>query len=128
LLLSLLRLTRGPNRRLAALVLVLTYAWAFVALDITHTHAAPLSPATRARVGSPGTAASTGAHLIHWAVVPPEAPCPVCAAVHAATIALTQPPAPFHAGAAAQLRDVRASFLTPPGSPSTLHLRGPPQA
>jgi hypothetical protein len=128
LLLSLLRLTRWPGRPAAVLLLALFYTWAFVALDITHTHAANVAQAVPGSHRLLSVKPAGGHVLTPWAAGAPETPCPVCAAVHAASATLVRPLAPVHPLAPDQLFVARTPSFAPTHSLSTLHLRGPPQA
>ena len=128
MLLSLLRLTRWQGRRLTAFLLVSTYAWAFAALDITHTHASPRPQARWAAAPASLPIPATGHALTHAKAGAPETPCPVCAAVHAASVALVQPPAPVRATAPVQLVVSRLHRFAPTAHVPTLHRRGPPTA
>ena len=127
MLLSLLRLIHWQGRRPLVALLAFVYAWAFVALDITHTHAtAPPSVHHSARAS---IAAVPGDLILTQAVAgTSDAPCPVCAAVHATAVALVQAPVPPRALAPARLLVVRPLSNAPIRSSPTLHLRGPPPA
>jgi hypothetical protein len=128
LLLSLLRLTRWRGRPPAVLLLALMYAWAFVALDVTHTHATAVAKAVQAATRVQGAAPASQHRFTGASTSESDAPCPVCAAVHAAAVALVQPPAAVHSLAPSRRFAARQPSFTPTYRPSTLHLRGPPQA
>ena len=123
MLFSASRLTRRGNRRLLSALVALVYLWAFVALGLTHTHAAvpmaPHRPSTRAAFS-----ASPNGMIVAPAVAPDnDTPCAVCAAVHAATVALAQPPAATHIPAAVRIFAVRSASCIPTRNSSGLHLR-----
>ena len=128
MLLSLLRLIHWQGRRPLVALLAFVYAWAFVALDITHTHAIPPAHSVH-RSARASIATIPGGLILNQAVAGTgDAPCPVCAAVHATSVALVQAPVPPRALAPARLIVVRPLSNAPTRSSPTLHLRGPPPA
>jgi hypothetical protein len=121
------RLTCSRGRRLFSAALTLLYFWAFVALGLTHTHGVAGIAARRPAPAIAG--AHSPAACIGRAASRPDddAPCAVCAAVHAATVALAQPPVPVHTLLAAPRLAAWSSVLTPRRTPRTSRSRAPPQ-
>jgi hypothetical protein len=126
LLFSRSRLTRRGSRRPLSAVLALVYFWAFVALGLTHTHAPILASTYHRSARAAATSPPNGMIVAPAVAADDDTPCAVCAAVHAATVALVHPPAVTHIPAAATLLIARSASRTPTSNPSVLHLRGPP--
>lgn len=127
LLFSASRLTRCGSRRPLSAVLALAYLWSFVALGLTHTHAAAVMAAAHRSTRAAASAAASG-QVIRPAIAPgDDTPCAVCATAHATVVALAQPQPATHAPVLDRPLAVRSSSFAPTRSARLLHPRGPPQ-
>ena len=126
--LSASRWVRWPGRRPLGALLVLIYLWAFVTLGLTHRHTLPhLAPsATASRIA---VTAGVGVQLVAPPAAPaPDAPCQVCAIVHATAVALGAKPVVTRAPVPDRPRPVLAASLPPTRSIPASNPRAPPQA
>jgi hypothetical protein len=116
------------RRRLLSASLALIYFWAFAALGLTHGH-----DRAEHAIGNAACALLSSGDRTQTAIVPAaaaagEEPCRVCAAAHATSVALAQPPAPVHALVPNRSPAIRPASTPPRGSASPSQPRAPPQA
>jgi hypothetical protein len=118
----------GRGRRLLSAILAFAYVWAFVALGLTHTHAARRGPANHRSRGMAVAARPNGPVIGPAVVATDDGPCRVCTTMHASPVALTPPSIAAHLSLPLRRLPTWPTAYFPAPSRPASQPRAPPQA